>query len=148
LQVPQIVGPASHGPATKPNPATNYSDKMNESQSLNEFIAGKSPRSVALLHHFINQFKHIGKVTAIPAKTMIGIATDRKRIAYVTHLGRTFIRVVFPFTERYEDNLCFEKIAQVPGDARQFNHHFRMENEEDVNAEVLKFMKMAYEQGS
>ena len=117
-------------------------------QSLNEFIAGKSPRSVALLRHFISQFGRVGKVAAIPAKTMIGIATDRKRIAYVTQLGKAHIRVVFPFTERHDDNLCFEKIAQVPGDARQFNHHLRIESEEDVNAEVMKFMKMAYEQGS
>lgn len=121
---------------------------MNEFPSLREFIAGKSPRSVALLSHFISAFMRIGKVTANPAKTMIGIATDRKRIAYVTQLGRAHIRVVFPFNERYEDNLCFEKIAPVPGDARQFNHHLRLENEEDVNAEVLKFMKMAFEQGS
>jgi len=117
-------------------------------ESMDEFVAGKSTRAVALLQHFISEFSRVGKVTAIPAKTMIGIATARKRIAYVTQLGKAHIRVVFMFEKPYADNLCFEKIAQVPGDDRQFNHHFRMESEDDVNAEVVKFMKMAYKEGS
>jgi hypothetical protein len=54
---------------------------------------------------------------------------------------------VFPFEQPYSNNLCFQKIAQVPGDARQFNHHFRMQENEDVNDEVKKFMKMAVEFG-
>jgi hypothetical protein len=76
---------------------------------------------------------------------MIGIANDKKRIAWITQLGKNFIHVVFPFKQPYPDNLCFQKIAQVPGDAHQFNHHFRMYNTEDVNDEVKKFMKMALE---
>jgi len=52
--------------------------------------------------------------------------------------------VVFPFTKPYPDNLCFQKIAQVPGDKKQFNHHFRMYRVEDVNEEVVGFMRLAY----
>ena len=79
-----------------------------------------------------------------PAKTMIGIATSQKRIAYITQFGKNFIHVVFPFEKPYADNLCFQKIAQVPGDDKQYNHHFRMLAKEDVNREVIKFMKLAY----
>jgi hypothetical protein len=75
---------------------------------------------------------------------MIGIANLHKRIAYITQLGKNFIHVVFPFKERFEDNLCFQKIAQVPGEL-QFNHHFRMLHKDDLNDEARKFMKMAYE---
>lgn len=120
---------------------------MSTSPSIEEFLAGKSPVSIRLLHHFIGVYKQIGNIQAIPAKTMIGIATNRKRIAYVTQLGRHHIRVVFPFPSSYPDNLCFEKIAQVPGGVRQFNHHLRIESEEDINGEVLQFMKKAYEEG-
>jgi hypothetical protein len=81
-----------------------------------------------------------------PAKTMIGIATPRKRICYVTQVGKDFIHVVFPFEVTYPDNLCFQKIAQVPGQ-QQYNHHFRMHSKEDLNAEVKKFMKLAYTEG-
>jgi hypothetical protein len=118
------------------------------SGSLEDFVSGKTASSVALLHYFIEQFSKVGRVQAIPAKTMIGIATERKRIAYVTQIGRDFVHVVFPFTRAYDDNLCFEKIAQVPGDVRQFNHHLRLKRTEDINEEVRAFMKMAYEQGS
>jgi hypothetical protein len=56
--------------------------------------------------------------------------------------------VVFAFEQCYSDNLCFQKIAQVPGDAKQFNHHFRMHRKEDVNEEVKRFMKLALTMGS
>ena len=61
----------------------------------------------------------------------------------MTRLGKNFTDVTFPFTKPYNDNLCFIKIAQVPGQ-QQFNHHFRMYSKEDVNDEVLRFMKLAY----
>jgi hypothetical protein len=116
-------------------------------ETVDEFVVGKSPQSVELLHYFLDQFSKLGAVQAIPAKTMIGIATPRKRIAYVTQIGRNFVHVVFPFQQPYNDNLCFQKIAQVPGDAKQFNHHLRLFRKEDVNAEVRKFMKLAYTEG-
>ncbi|HEY3405907.1 MAG TPA: DUF5655 domain-containing protein [Ohtaekwangia sp.] len=115
--------------------------------SLNDFLNGKSEVTLDLFHHFIGEYKRLGKVTLHPAKTMIGIATPRKRIAYVTQLGKNFIHVVFLFEQAYPDNLCFQKIANVPG-THQFNHHFRMYAKDDVNKEVLGFMKLAYTQGS
>src|SRR5689334_17004347 len=118
-----------------------------KAKTLDDFLNGKSEYTVALFNHFIKEYKKIGKVTVEPAKTMIGIASPRKRIAYVTQLGKNFIHVVFPFKKPYADNLCFQKIAQVPGD-EQYNHHFRMLSVEDLNTEVKKFMKLAYESGS
>lgn len=119
-----------------------------EEKSLDDFLKGKSEITLSLFHHFVNEYKRIGKVTIHPAKTMIGIATSRKRIAYITQLGKNFIHVVFPFEKPYPDNLCFQKIAQVPGDDKQYNHHFRMLAKEDINKEVLDFMKLAFKEGS
>lgn len=76
---------------------------------------------------------------------MIGVVA-KTRIAYVIRLGRDFIDVVFPFDKPFEENLCFQKIAQVPGTS-QYNHHLRLSSKEDINAEVKKFMKMAYTAG-
>ncbi|MEJ1241606.1 DUF5655 domain-containing protein [Chryseolinea sp. T2] len=121
--------------------------KTDEPQSLEEFIAGKPVETVTLFHYFVDQFSKFGSVKAIPAKTMIGIATPRKRIAYVTRIGKDFVHIVIPFEQPYTDNLCFEKIAQVPGDAHQFNHHLRIKRKQDINSEVLRFMKMAYDHG-
>ncbi|WP_454803136.1 hypothetical protein [Mucilaginibacter phyllosphaerae] len=74
---------------------------------------------------------------------MIGLDNGHKRMAYITQLGKNFIHVVFAFKQEYPDNLCFQKIARVPGQ-QQFNHHFRMLNVADINDEILGFMRLAY----
>jgi hypothetical protein len=114
---------------------------------LSDFLKGRSEITISLFDAFVEAYQQIGNVAVLPAKTMIGIATPRKRIAYITQLGKNFVHVVFPFGKPYADNLCFQKIAQVPGDARQYNHHFRMFAKEDLNKEVRKFMKLAYQEG-
>jgi hypothetical protein len=114
-----------------------------EKYHLSDSLTGKSEHTLALFNHFINRFNTVGKVDVIPLKTMIGLDNGTKRIAYITHLGKNFIHVVFPFKQGYFDNMCFTKIPQVPGQ-QQFNHHFRMLNMEDVNDEVLGFMRLAY----
>jgi hypothetical protein len=119
-----------------------------DNKSLDGFLSGKSGHTVDLFQHFIKEFQKVGKIEVLPAKTMIGIATPRKRIAYVTQLGKNFIQVVFPFAKPHRNNLCFQKIAQVPGATNQFNHHFRMIAREDLNDEVREFMRLAYEEGS
>lgn len=122
--------------------------ETNPEKSLTDFLNGKSELTLSLFRHFINEYQKIGKINVHPAKTMIGIATPRKRIAYITQLGKNFMHVVFPFEKPYADNLCFQKIAQVPGDDKQYNHHFRMLAKEDLNKEVISFMKLAYQEGS
>jgi len=111
---------------------------------LSRFLANRSAETLLLFNHFIAEYQKLAPVIIHPAKTMIGIANSRRRIAWVTQLGKNFVHVVFPFKQEYSDNLCFQKIAQVPGDAHQFNHHFRMYNVDDMNEEVKKFMLMAY----
>lgn len=98
-----------------------------------------------LYHHFLSEFEKIGDILIEPTKTMIGISNKHKRIAWVTQLGKNFIHVVFPFRQPYNDNLCFQKVGQVPG-SQQFNHHLRVLNVEDINEEVLSYMRMAYQE--
>ncbi len=114
-------------------------------KTTNDFLSGKSDHTKELFHHFIDEYRKIGLISIHPAKTMIGIANDKKRIAWVTQFGKNFIHIVFPFSKPYPDNLCFQKIAQVPGDAHQFNHHLRMLYKDDINDEVRHFMKLAYQ---
>jgi hypothetical protein len=115
-------------------------------KTADDFLAGRPVHVRELFEHFLKQYRLVGAVTVHPAKTMVGIATPRKRICYITQFGKDFIHVVFPFEMAYPENLCFQKIAQVPGQ-KQFNHHFRMYSKEDLNAEVKGFMKLAYTQG-
>lgn len=110
-------------------------------EDLSEFLDGKSDHTVGLFWSFIDACQEIGKIKIAPAKTMIGIVTT-KRIAYITRLGKNFIDVCFMFDQPYHDNLCFYKIAQVPG-TNQYNHYFRMMNKSDLNKEIKKYMKLA-----
>ena len=122
------------------NQAHSCNDK-----TMADHLRGKTEHTVALFWHFVQQYQRIGNVTIHPTKSMIAVAATT-RIAYITRLGRDFVDVTFPFDKAYTDNLCFQKIAQVPGTS-QFNHHFRMQLKEDINDEVIQFMKLAYERG-
>ena len=119
---------------------------MELDNDISAFLSGKSEQTLLLFNHFINEYQKLAPVTIHPAKTMIGIANSHRRIAWITQLGKNFVHVVFPFKQAYPDNLCFQKIAQVPDDNKQFNHHFRMYNVEDVNDEVIGFMRKAWNQ--
>lgn len=122
--------------------ATSLLDQ-NTDPLLKAFIAGKSAQTLDLLRHFIAQYAQLDKVYLYPTKSMIGIGCGEKRVAWVTQLGKSFVHIVFPFEKAYPDNLCFQKIAQVPGHQHQFNHHFRMLQPEDINEEVLQFMRLS-----
>jgi hypothetical protein len=117
--------------------------KPAEEIQIAHFLNGKSEHTLMLYRHFISRFKEVGYIVIEPTKTMIGISNSNKRIAWVTQLGKNFIHIVFPFKQKYPDNLCFQKVGQVPGQ-QQFNHHFRMLNVDDLNDEVLAFMNLAY----
>jgi hypothetical protein len=117
---------------------------MNETYDpkIDTFLAGKSAHTLELFHHFITEFEVLGEIKLEATKTMIAVDNGQKRIAWITQLGKNFIHVVFPFKEPYYDNLCFQKVAQVPG-SNQFNHHFRMLAKEDLNDEVKTYMKLS-----
>jgi hypothetical protein len=124
---------------------TNQAHSCGDSQ-LEDFLNGKSADTIALFWHFVKSFQKLGPVSIHPTKSMIAFAATT-RIAYVIQLGKNFVDVVFPFDKPYSDNLCFRKIAQVPG-SQQYNHHLRILHKEDINAEVKRFMKIAIEQGN
>jgi hypothetical protein len=125
----------------KTNQVHSCGDKI-----LDDFFNNKSEHSVELFSHFADSFQQLRNVTIHPTKSMIGFAA-KTRMAYVIRLGKNFVDVVFPFDQAYTENLCFHKIAQVPG-TQQYNHHLRLIDKNDLNAEVKKFMKLAYAKGS
>jgi predicted transport protein len=108
-------------------------------------LDGKSPHTVGLFNHLASAYQQIGNVSIRPLKSMIAFSAD-KNFAYVIQLGKNFIDVVFPFNESYSDNLCFNKIKQVPG-TTDYNHHLRIFFPEDINDEVRSYMRMAYQHG-
>jgi hypothetical protein len=103
----------------------------------------KSAAAQLLLDHFIAELQKIGAVEIHPHKTMISICRGKQGVAYITQAGKSFIHVVFPFKQRYDDNLCFQRIQEVPG-RHTIYHHFRLLHKDNINEEVRKFMRMAY----
>ena len=112
-------------------------------RELSEALSGKTPHTIALFDHLVDEFLQIAEIKVYPTKSMIALGA-RVNFAYVTQLGKNFIDVVFPFKQVYDDNLCFSKTKQVPG-TDQYNHYFRMYFKEDINDEVRKYMRMAWE---
>jgi Domain of unknown function (DUF5655) len=103
----------------------------------------KSEAAKLLFDHFIAELQKIGPVEIYRHKTMISICHGRQRVAYITQAGKRFIHVVFAFKQRYDDNLCFQRIQEVHG-RNVIYHHFRMLHNDDINDEIRKFMRIAY----
>ncbi|RYG16904.1 MAG: hypothetical protein EOO07_12235 [Chitinophagaceae bacterium] len=114
---------------------------MADDKDLSDFLKGKTECAIELFRFFVDECNKLSSVKLRPLKSMIGIESEIK-FAYVTQLGKNFIHVVIPFNKPYQDNLCFSKIAQVPG-TNQYNHHLRIYYKDDVNDEVKGFLKMA-----
>ena len=122
------------------------SDPRSKSRSLTDWFKGK-PREIRNnFDHFVKQYKTIADISVRGAKNMIVISTKRRGIAYVVP-RRSFIDIVFPFERAYLDTLCFHKVVQSPAGKKEFNHYFRMLAKEDVNEEIKKYMKEAYQRG-
>jgi len=122
----------------KPMPVTFIDPKTEK------FLTGKRTHTVDLYNHFVNEFAKLGDISLHATKTMIGISTGHKRIAWITQIGKSFIHVVLSFHQAYNDNLCFSKIGLVPG-SNQHNHHLRILQKEDVNEEVRGYLRLALE---
>ena len=114
-------------------------------QSVAGLLNNKSAVAIQLFDHLIAKFTEIGPLHVYETKSMVVLAHE-KGFAYVINIGLHFIDVVFPFKESFNDNLCFRKIAPVPG-SDDYNHHLRLMFTEDINDEVFDYMKKVYALG-
>ncbi|RZK54307.1 MAG: hypothetical protein EOO87_10810 [Pedobacter sp.] len=106
---------------------------------------GKTELSVTLYNELILTLEKIGPISLRETKSMMVIASDAD-FAYVIKLGKNFIDIVLPFNEPFTENLCFCKIALVPG-SNQYNHHLRIMSLSDFNEEVIEYFRKAYADG-
>ena len=102
-------------------------------------------KSIALFDHFIAEYRKIGKFELHPVKTRVALLT-KMRFCSINRIGEDCIDVHFVLTKPYKDNSCFRKIDNLAN--RFFVHHARLHNKSDVNAEMKKYMKLAYDVGN
>ncbi len=110
---------------------------------LAAFLSRKSPHSMAIFVALLEAFKEIGPVECYATKTMVGFR-HRRTFAYIIQFGKGFVDLLLPFKQPFEDNLCFRKVTQLPGE-QTFNHHVRLLCAADINEEVRFYMKKAFE---
>ena len=115
-------------------------------RSVEDFLAKKSIHTVSLFHYFVEEYKKLGEFVLHPAKSRIAFAAQI-RFGYVHRLGKDFLDIVLTFSEPHENNLCFYRIGEVPG-GKYFQHYLRLYQKEDINDEVISFMKLALEFGN
>lgn len=89
--------------------------------------------------------KKIGDLAIHPVKTRIALLT-KMRFCSINKIGADYIDVHLVFTQACSDNLCFYKIDNL--DNRFFVHHLKIYKKADINKEVRKYMKLAYETGN
>jgi hypothetical protein len=120
----------------------NQSHSCND-KSLADHLKGKSVTTIELYDQLVRQLSAMADIQVRPTKSAIAFATD-VRFGYIHRLGKDYVDLVLCFNRAYEDNLCFHKIANVPG-SDQHNHYFRMRSAEDLNDEILMYIGKAIE---
>jgi hypothetical protein len=65
-------------------------------KTLADYLSGKTEHTISLFRHFAQRYQEVGEVTIHPTKSMIAFA-GKKRIAYITRLGRDFVDITFSF---------------------------------------------------
>ena len=108
--------------------------------TVEEFLEGKSERSIQLYNYFLNEYKKIGPIILHPLKSRIAFMV-KVRFSGVNKLGKDFIEGAFWLKEKFVSDK-FYKIEYIPKD--NFIHRFRIYSESDIDKEFLKYMKMAY----
>lgn len=108
-------------------------------------MSGKTKKAVDLFNHFIAEYRKIGDFQLHPVKTRIALLT-KMRFCAVNKIGEDFIDVHLVLTEPFHDNLCFHKIDNFSN--RFFVHHLKICDKKDINAEVRKYMTLAYKVGN
>lgn len=115
------------------------------SYTVDDFLKGKTKTAIDLFNFFISECKKIGKLDIHLVKTRVALLI-KMRFCAINKIGADYIDVHLVFTKPFDDNLCFYKIDNLAD--RFFIHHLKIYNKPDVNSEVKKFMKLAYEIGN
>ena len=113
--------------------------------SVEDYVKAKPKEMIELLDYFLKEYKKIGDFELHPVKTRIALLTQM-RFCSINKLGKNFVDIHFVLTEPFNENTCFYRIENL-GD-RFFVHHLRLYEPKDLDAEVRKFMKLAYDIGN
>ena len=113
--------------------------------SVADFLEGKSKQAIGLFDHFLAEYRKIGRFDLHPVKTRVALLTQM-RFCAINKMGEDFLDVHFVLTEPHTESSLFRRIENLGN--RFYIHHLRICRKSDINAEVRKFMKLAFDIGN
>jgi hypothetical protein len=112
-------------------------------QSLAEFFAGKPRAGVAHAKALIAAVRKFGRVTLHPVKTRIALMVD-VRFAAINRISKDSIRGHLWLREHHASDR-FVRIEKLG--ARDWLYHFIVSDEQPIDRELTKFLRLAYANG-
>jgi len=113
--------------------------------SVAGFLKGKSAKGVRLFRLFLRAYTKIGPFELHPVKTRVALLRQI-RFAAINKVGTDYLDGHFVLTFRLPDGSLIYKIDNLNG--RYFVHHFRVRQPKDIQGELRKHMKLAYDVGT
>ena len=111
------------------------------SYTIEYFLRDKSDKAIDIFNTFIKTYQKIGDLELHPVKTKIALET-KTRFCSINKIGIDFLDGHLVFMETHTDNFCFYKIENLSD--KFYLHHFRLYNKSEINDELIKYMKLAY----
>src|ERR1041385_896260 len=113
---------------------------MTDTTSVEHLFEGKAPELRVTFDHLVSELRKIGEIKVSPKQTSIhleknsGFAGVHPRKAYFNLEFRTDYKI---------DDPRITRIQQLS--ARRFEHTVKLEKESDVDDQLLKWLKDAYD---
>jgi len=111
--------------------------------TVDDFLRGKTQQAIDLFHLFLSEYKKIGDFELHPVKTRVALLT-KMRFCSINKAGKDFISIHLVLTQVHNSS-CFYKIDNINN--RFFIHHAKIKSKTDINDELKKFMREAYDIG-
>jgi len=113
---------------------------MTNMNSVDPLFEGKPVELRATFDHLINKLREFGEIKVTPKQTSIHLEKNSGFAG--VHPRKNYFNLEFR-TDYKIDNPRITKTQQLS--ARRFEHSVRLEKESDVDEQLLKWLKDAYE---
>lgn len=112
--------------------------------TVKDFLEGKSEQATRLFHDFLGSYRTIGTFKLHPVKTRVALLT-KMRFSSINRIGPDYLDGHLVLRKSYTNNRCFYKIDNLAD--KFFIHHFRIHEKKDINTELKRYMRLAYDVG-
>ncbi len=113
---------------------------MTNMNSIDHLFEGKVPELRSTFDHLINKLQHFGEINVAPKQTSIHLEKNSGFAGI--HPRKNYFNLEFR-TDYKIDDPRITRTQQLS--ARRFEHTVRLEKESDVDEQLLKWLKDAYE---